>query len=414
MTTLINYKIKFRDEATNNIVLSALREIEKIINVKFVTSGGKKTIELSEQPHWWHNTIGAASGNLLWDNFAKARISSEYITKFGIKPGQPMHAVLLHEVIHMLGMNWHAEIQREVTVMQAFANLYHPVQTAGLLSYDIRWLQNWWGANNKTNAGDNVHVMQDDTGWVPRICIWDAGGNDTISYSGNFSATIDLRAQTSNSSGPLQGISFVSTADGRRAGTEFSIAVGVVIENATGGAQGDRLIGNAFNNVLTGNGGNDRLFGNEGNDTLLGGTGNDTLDGGRDNDSLDGGDGHDTLIGGAGNDILMGGAGNDRLSGGLGNDTLTGGLHADVFAFGAADGGRDVITDFQDGVDRIDLSGFTGAQDITLANFASMVSIQALGGQFLVSFNGMSVLVNDSGWRGTSPTFQLTANDFIL
>ncbi|RBM40219.1 RTX toxin [Vibrio tarriae] len=93
-------------------------------------------------------------------------------------------------------------------------------------------------------------------------------------------------------------------------------------------------------------------------DTLIGGAGNDILFGQGGNDTLNGGVGKDTLYGGNGNDTLIGGDGNDILIGGLGNDILTGGSGEDLFKWvdGDLDGGRDRITDFKIGEDKIDLS----------------------------------------------------------
>ncbi len=62
----------------------------------------------------------------------------------------------------------------------------------------------------------------------------------------------------------------------------------------------------------------------------------------------------DHLYGGAGNDSLSGGAGRDLLQDGAGADTLTGGTGVDVFVL-SADGQVDTITDFEPGVDRIEL-----------------------------------------------------------
>ena len=61
----------------------------------------------------------------------------------------------------------------------------------------------------------------------------------------------------------------VSFVDGVWGG--YTIANGVVIENATGGSGDDVLLGNSAANVLTGNAGNDTLMGRGGNDTLNGG-----------------------------------------------------------------------------------------------------------------------------------------------
>jgi len=65
------------------------------------------------------------------------------------------------------------------------------------------------------------------------------------------------------------------------------------------------------------------------------------------------------LYGNAGNNKMTGGAGIDRLDGGRGDDVLTGGGSADQFVFKAGCG-KDVITDFVDGADKIDLQNYKG------------------------------------------------------
>jgi Ca2+-binding RTX toxin-like protein len=68
------------------------------------------------------------------------------------------------------------------------------------------------------------------------------------------------------------------------------------------------------------------------------------------------------LAGFGGKDTLDGGAGNDELTGGAGKDQLTGGPGADFFDFislsdsGITAGTRDLIADFEEGSDTIDLS----------------------------------------------------------
>ncbi|MDQ7776735.1 calcium-binding protein [Paracoccus aminovorans] len=145
-----------------------------------------------------------------------------------------------------------------------------------------------------------------------------------------------------------------------------------------GGAGNDLLWGQASSDYLSGDDGNDTLYGFRGADTLFGGLGDDLLNGGEGDDEAGGGEGNDTLLGetgndilrgeggsdsllgGAGHDLLDGGDGDDRLEGGAGYDTLTGGAGADVFVFTSAENfgsGSDTITDFQTGLDRIDLSG---------------------------------------------------------
>lgn len=118
-------------------------------------------------------------------------------------------------------------------------------------------------------------------------------------------------------------------------------------ENVTGSAHGDTLFGNNLANVLDGGAGGDILYGDDGNDSLYGGGGRDTLFGGS---------GVDLLFGGGDVDLLNGGDGADRINGGAGNDVSTGGSGNDVFVFTDL-GGRDSVTDFRRGQDKIDLSG---------------------------------------------------------
>ncbi len=145
-------------------------------------------------------------------------------------------------------------------------------------------------------------------------------------------------------------------------GITWSGGAGDDIKTGTSGS--DTLLGYGGNDTLDGGAGNDTLHGNEGNDTLIGGPGNDTLHGNEGDDTLFGDDGDDTLYGQEGNDTLFGGTGNDRLAfGGFGYDELTGDTGADTF-WGASWTSNDqqvgdvLITDFETGVDTLDLSRF--------------------------------------------------------
>ncbi len=98
------------------------------------------------------------------------------------------------------------------------------------------------------------------------------------------------------------------------------------------------------------------------NDRLLGDNGNNIIRGFTNQDALAGRGGNDVLVGDTGNDILTGGTGDDLLFGGNGFDKLNGGTGADGFLFtaitdsGTASGTADLISDFEDGLDKIDLS----------------------------------------------------------
>lgn len=70
----------------------------------------------------------------------------------------------------------------------------------------------------------------------------------------------------------------------------------------------------------------------------------------------------DYIDGEAGDDTLSGGDGDDSLEGDGGNDILTGGAGVDLFVYNGTADGVDTITDFEVGVDKIQVSagGFGG------------------------------------------------------
>jgi hypothetical protein len=117
--------------------------------------------------------------------------------------------------------------------------------------------------------------------------------------------------------------------------------------------------------INDGNGAN-ILNGTLGNDTLNGGNGNDTISGGYGKDNLNGGNGDDSLLGEFSNDSLVGGNGDDLLNGGQGMDILTGDRGSDRFVLAVATG-SDTITDFNDGEDRLALSGNLSFAQLTIA-----------------------------------------------
>lgn len=159
----------------------------------------------------------------------------------------------------------------------------------------------------------------------------------------------------------------------------------------------DLLDGGQGDDDLRGGGGNDQMQGGAGADLLRGGTGLDNLSGGFGNDDLRGGGGVDALSGDRGNDQLVGEAGRDILFGGAGNDVyIGGGLTAggdgvrDVFVFKSianGGGGLDVIRDFEDGIDRIDLSesNYTAFGDV-------LADATGVGTTVIINFDGGGVL----------------------
>ena len=145
-------------------------------------------------------------------------------------------------------------------------------------------------------------------------------------------------------------------------------------DSVFGGTGNDRLIGNGGNDYLNAQLGNDTVIGGAGRDVLLGSSGADLLYGNADKDFLYGQAGNDVAIGGTGNDVLHGGNGNDLLVGQLGLDTLVGGAGRDWFKLARLQG-RDWIHDFENGLDRIQLSGGLTFSGIRLRQSGSHVSI---------------------------------------
>jgi Ca2+-binding RTX toxin-like protein len=130
-----------------------------------------------------------------------------------------------------------------------------------------------------------------------------------------------------------------------------------------------------FSLVSTALNGADRFTLSAGADVMRGYSGHDTMRGNGGNDTLIGDGGNDTLIGGSGNDRLVGGSGLDVITGGTGADRLIGDTGADVFDYNVASDstvatiGRDTITDFLRGTDKIDLAGID-ANTATTGNAA--------------------------------------------
>ncbi|PSN18611.1 hypothetical protein C7271_11585, partial [filamentous cyanobacterium CCP5] len=127
---------------------------------------------------------------------------------------------------------------------------------------------------------------------------------------------------------------------------------------ASGGAF--NAYGNNLANFITGNGNDNVILGRAGADSLEGAEGDDQLDGGRGADYISGGPGNDYIVGGNGADIIVGSTGKDTL---LGDNGPAGTSYAgDEFRYFSTQDSlpgideRDLIFDFDPGMDFIDLS----------------------------------------------------------
>jgi Ca2+-binding RTX toxin-like protein len=168
-----------------------------------------------------------------------------------------------------------------------------------------------------------------------------------------------------------------------------------------GGGGGDRIAGGAGSDIGYGGGGADAMSGEAGGDTLEGGDGDDRIDGGEGTNFLFGERGSDGLVSGSGSDQLFGGGGADRLAAGGGADFVVGGFGDDRLSANAPGGagddavdtfifegafGRDVVTDFEVGLDGILFAVGIGPGDVTTRAFGDnvRVDVDLLEGQSIV------------------------------
>jgi Ca2+-binding RTX toxin-like protein len=316
------------------------------------------------------------------------------ISTDSVPVGSYTFSTIIHELGHALGLSHPGDYNAEPGVSITYDNSsqflqdsnqysvmsyfdasatggYAPVDDTGDVStpllFDVYQMQKKYGINLTTRTDNTTYgfgstagsVYDFTTNTAPLLCIWDAGGTDTLNCSGySENATIVLIQGTFSSIGGLI--------------DNVSIALNTVIENAVGGSGTNLIIGNNIDNILVGGSNNDTLKGGLGNDTMIGEAGNDTYY----VDSLSDvvteaanagtetiittlniysisaltnienlsytGTGNTALTGNASVNILTGRTGNDTLNGDLGNDTMIGGAGNDTYY---VDSLSDVVTE---------------------------------------------------------------------
>ncbi|POA35763.1 MULTISPECIES: serralysin family metalloprotease [unclassified Pseudomonas] len=230
--------------------------------------------------------------------------------------------------------------------------------SSGPLMDDIAAVQKLYGANMSTRTGDTTYGFNSNAGRdfysatsssdKVVFSVWDAGGKDTLDFSGfTQNQKINLNEASFSDVGGLVG--------------NVSIAKGVIIENAIGGSGNDLLIGNSVANELKG---------------------------------------------GAGNDIIYGAGGADKLWGGSGSDTFVFAASSD-----SKPGAADQILDFTSGLDKIDLSAITNGAGLHFVNSFTGAAGDAVlssisgGSSLAIDFSGHGVadfLVTTIGQAATT------------
>jgi Ca2+-binding RTX toxin-like protein len=116
-----------------------------------------------------------------------------------------------------------------------------------------------------------------------------------------------------------------------------------------------------------------------------------------------------SLDSGAGADLIFGSNFGDTIIGGAGNDILIGLGGADRFAYTTAGNmGADIIIDFIDGIDLIDLSGASGY------SFGINMTVAAVGGDTLITFGGGGSLAGTTLTLAGINSANVSAADFVF
>jgi hypothetical protein len=345
----------------------------------------------------------------------------------------------------------------------------------GLDDYDHRYFY----------SGASYVVFGKAGGFASDIDVASLDGTNGFKIEALIEGVYDYNGQSVASAGDVNGDGFddliigsrFAGANGYHSGSSYVVfgraPAEAVVRTGTDASQ--TLAGGDFDDTLIGLGGDDELFGNGGDDSLSGGDGTDVLRGGDGDDtyyadSIDDavvevpGQGTDTvhttasfalghnvenlivdtdqdlLLRGNGRDnIVTGGGGDDRLVGQYGNDTLTGGAGRDVMLGGAGDDsfvfqalsdsvvgtGRDLIKDFEAGVDTIDLAAIdanSALADDQAFSFIGSGGFTQTAGELRAALFGANTLVSGDVDGNGQADFHilltghvaLQATDFVL
>ncbi len=281
--------------------------------------------------------------------------------------------------------------------------------------------------NDAINAGDGKNT------------ITDLGGNNAI-HTGSGDDTITTGAGN-DAIDAGNGTNVINAGDGNNA-----INTGSGADTITTGSGNDAINSGAGDDIIHAGGGSDSINAGTGNNTIDGGDGVDILDlsggtagitftltqgsGPTTFDGTASGLGSDTymnmegvtgtkfddkLTGSSLADIINGGNGNDTITGGGGADTLSGGSGHDTFVYTAvSDSGpdaahADLIKDFQDGQDKIDLSAAHSGLAFVAASTPNVVA-NSVTWYFDATHHQTVVQVDTTGDTTADMTILLSGN----
>lgn len=427
------------------------------------------------------NEIGRLSGDVWIDGFVSSNFSpltDSYYAK----------ATVVHEVGHALGLShpgdydalddddgdgepdpityandaFFAQDSRQYSIMSYFDayetgaqhidfTLLNFAYGATPLIHDIAAIQRIYGADTTTRTGNTVYGFNATAGRAeydftqnarPIVAIYDAGGNDTIDFSGwNTASTIDLNPGAFSSGGgaarflTLEEVNAARAAAGLPARTQaqydfyeglkqqygitsslfkdnISIAYNTIVENAVGGGGDDLLIANEARNVLDGRGGNDTasfVTSSKGLyiDLSIGTAGADKLIG---IENVIGSTKDDYIKGDAGDNVINGGGGKDAMNGGAGIDTISYATDAAAVRIDLATG-RGGLGAIGDTMNQFENATGSAFNDIVSGSNVANRLLGGAGNDVIVALGGVDYL---QGGAGTDALFGGDGADSLL
>ena len=220
---------------------------------------------------WAFGPGGSSANGDVWIANYDDTDPDAYAAAHDMSPGTMGALTLLHEIGHGLGLKHtfeHPVVDRSFESNTYTLMSYTAPEEAWYdsgnwaISYtpmllDVAALQFLYGAQTH-NETDTTYSWDETVPFASTI--WDSGGIDTLDFS-NFSLGHNISlvdGSSSTISFPVR--DYYTNQEGwdvRQLPDNLSIAYGVEIENAIGGAGDDKIIGNDGDNILTGGAGAD-------------------------------------------------------------------------------------------------------------------------------------------------------------